>query len=508
MAIQSNFPNIQPSLNLSFAQTKTLDPRITFARASEARFYDGKTFAKAEENLLLNSATLSTQNVTTRAEPYTLSFIGTGTVTLSGTSTAGPLVGTGATNRVTLTFTPTAGTLTLTVTGTVEQAQLEARSSATAWTATTTQPITNYIPVLQTAAANVARFDHSPTTGESLGLLIEEQRTNLLTYSEQFDNAAWTPNAATIQPNTIVAPDGALTGDLLVATGTASSRIRCTTAQAINTTYTASIYAKQGTGRYLRFRNLAIDASGWIDLQTGATSATVGTTATAALVGNGWYRLALTATTPASIASNLIDIQVVDALNSTASVIDSGIYIWGAQLEAGAFPTSYIPTAASQVTRNADAASMTGVNFTGWYRQDEGTLYAEAAFLAAVTLQQIFNVSDGTVANLIGIRASPSMATSSRFTVTAGGVSQADINVINGANAGVFTKHAGAYKVDDFAVSVNGQNALTDTSGVLISATQARIGATPVGVTANVYVRKLAYYPSRLPNAQLQALTS
>jgi hypothetical protein len=76
-------------------------------------------------NLLLNSGTLSTQNVTVTATSYWLSFFGTGTVTLSGASTAGPLVGTGANDRASLNFTPTAGTLTLTVAGTVSKAQLE-----------------------------------------------------------------------------------------------------------------------------------------------------------------------------------------------------------------------------------------------------------------------------------------------------------------------------------------------------------------------------------------------
>lgn len=87
----------------------------------------------AATNLLLNSFTLATQNVTVTAQPYTLHFTGAGTVTLSGASTAGPLVGTGAGegNRVSLTFTPTAGTLTLTVTGTVTNAQLEAGSTKT-----------------------------------------------------------------------------------------------------------------------------------------------------------------------------------------------------------------------------------------------------------------------------------------------------------------------------------------------------------------------------------------
>jgi hypothetical protein len=85
----------------------------------------------AGTNLLLNNTTLSTQSVTVTAVAHTLSFLGTGTITLSGVSTAGPLVGTGASNRVSLTFTPTAGSLTLTVTGTVSNAQLETGAVAT-----------------------------------------------------------------------------------------------------------------------------------------------------------------------------------------------------------------------------------------------------------------------------------------------------------------------------------------------------------------------------------------
>lgn len=95
------------------------------------------------KNLLLNSATLSTQNITSVAAPYTLHFTGTGTVTLSGTSTAGPLVGTGANDRVSLTFTPTAGTLTLTVSGSVTTAQLELGSK-----------VNHYVPTTSAAASS------------------------------------------------------------------------------------------------------------------------------------------------------------------------------------------------------------------------------------------------------------------------------------------------------------------------------------------------------------------
>jgi hypothetical protein len=153
-----------PVLDLNFAATKELDSRITFTRASVGTFVDstgalqtassgaarfthdpvtlrslGLMIEGSRTNLLLNSATLSTQNVTTTAAAHTLHFTGTGTITLTGTSTAGPLVGTGTgeANRVSLTFTPTAGTLTLTVSGTVTNAQLEVGGFKTSYIPTT-----------------------------------------------------------------------------------------------------------------------------------------------------------------------------------------------------------------------------------------------------------------------------------------------------------------------------------------------------------------------------------
>ena len=151
------------TLDLSFMNPGTLPPGVTFTRVSgSATYFDvtgtmqtasgntprwdydpvthvlkGMLIEPTRSNLLLNSQTLGTQSVAVTAQAYTLSFYGTGTITLSGVSTAGPLVGTGAfPTRVALTFTPTAGTLTCTVTGTVSNAQLEAGGYATSYIST------------------------------------------------------------------------------------------------------------------------------------------------------------------------------------------------------------------------------------------------------------------------------------------------------------------------------------------------------------------------------------
>ena len=213
-------------------------------------------------------------------------------------------------------------------------AQLEQRSAVTAYTPTTTQAITNYIPVLETAAAGVARFDHNPTTGESLGLLVEEQRTNLLTYSEDFADAAWTKTRSSITSNTIVAPDGTLTGDKLVEDTTASNTHL--TAQNITTSetgsYTYSVFAKAGERTQMivarSTTNITI-FSHTFDLSAGTASG--GGVITA--VGNGWYRCAGTVTVE-STGSTGVQFRLSDGSSSTYTGDGySGIFIWGAQLE-------------------------------------------------------------------------------------------------------------------------------------------------------------------------------
>jgi len=385
-------------------------------------------------------------------------------------------------------------------------AQLEQHDTVTAYQPTTTQPITNYIPTLLTAPANSARFDHNPVTGESLGLLVEEQRTNLLTYSEDFADASWVKIRSTVTSNTIIAPDGTLTGDKLVATSVAESHVVYKSVLA--NTITFSCYAKAGEYNHLILFTGSFGR--WFNLTTGTIGVfyTNETTASITDAGDGWYRCSITFTI-ASGDNVYIGVSNADATLSYTGNGYSGIYIWGAQLEAGAFPTSYIKTEASQVTRSADSASMTGANFSDWYRPDEGTVYCEssASFVSSGSVAYSpFSLNDGTSANAVA----PQYNSNAINTLVRSSAVEVARMIYSPVLANAFYKTAIYLKNNDYATSTNGSVVVVDALGTMPSGINVlNIGKTYFNLqTLNGTIKKIAYYPQRLSNENLQALTS
>jgi hypothetical protein len=396
--------------------------------------------------------------------------------------------------------------------------QIEARATATAYTVTTTQPITNYIPVLLSAGGNQARFDHTPTTGESLGVLIEEQRKNLALQSADFSTTWSSANQVSITSNTIVAPDGTLTGDKLIADATSNVHFVVQNTGSISAPWTFSCYAK--AGEYSRV-GFSYSNTGYVffNLTTGVQEGTVGggiTSTSITSVGNGWYRISFTSTSTASggnIGIYLFNTTYTSGIPTFTGNGFSGAYIWGAQLEAGSFSTSYIATTSASATRTADAASMTGTNFSSWYNQAQGTIYADATTYMDVTntanRTDTVTISEGTASTnsmLFGVNTVGSANVMYLYTL-ANGSPQVDLQLA--LTSGSY-KTSYAYKVNDFALCLNGSSASTDGSGILsYSVNQMWIGSRfNSGQHQNGTIKKIAYYPIRVTNAQLQALTT
>ena len=370
--------------------------------------------------------------------------------------------------------------------------------------------------VKTTSSINGApRFDHDPVTGESLGLLIEEQRTNLLLRSEEFDDASWAgvgtlPFGSGSVANATVAPDGTLTADKVVEdTAISAEHIIYRGSLGLSSSlYTFSVYAKAAERSQLFLR---LDAGGGqknvsFDLSTGAVLAqSPGTSGSITSVGNGWYRCVNTLTT-ADTLTNAVFMLAEAGTSVYTGDGTSGIYLWGAQVEAGAFPTSYIPTTSAAVTRNADVASITGTNFSNFYRQDEGTFFVDHEDVAAGSF--LFDAIGSTTAERQYVR-----YTASQYIhfVVDNSVQQAA--TYDNTGFGVTTaKNALAYALNDFSIRTNGgvaaSSAADDASGTLPTLTAVYLGATSSATSfLNGHISRLTYFNSRLSNATLQAIT-
>ena len=609
MSFSLNLPSIRPALNLNFARSRALDPRVTFARTSTASYYDGRTLAKAEENLLIrsqefNNAVWTASRLTVAADSTTApdgtttadtitntietgghainqASVSAGYSIVSGliyvisvfakkstadffqiaTFNASNTLGTGRANfdlatgvvgsvdggtstitdvgngwyRCTYIVTASAsgsvniyfGIVTTSTAIRFESytglgteavflwgAQLEQRGSVTAYTPTTTQPITNYVPQLLTAAANTPRFDHAPVTGDSLGLLIEEQRSNLLERSEEFDNAYWTKLNSAIISNTLIAPDGTLTADKLVDdTATAFHLVERQLTLTVSTTYSLSVYVKAAELTHVRVygrssANWTVLPAGIFNLSNGTVESSTGSaSATIQHVGNGWYRCTIFGVpSNSNVGMGVNTVQGTSQSSYTGTGL-SGVYIWGAQVEAGAFPTSYIPTVAATVTRIADSASMTGTNFSSWYNQSAGTLYGEAAPLFAPLPspgRPLFLLRNLAGTSFVDLRYRPSQKTGAAIVTS--NVAQVDTS-----SAANYTTAAGkisaAYATNDVASTFNAEAVQTDTSATLPTDIAVAYFGSDTSNWFNGHIRRISYYSVRLSNAELQNLT-
>ncbi len=357
------------------------------------------------------------------------------------------------------------------------------------------------------AANNEPRFDHDPVTLACKGLLIEEGRTNLLARSEDFDDAYWTKLRASVPtPNTAISPSGSLNADKLVEDASNNTHM---VFRVLNTgslaAHTFSVFAK-ADGRNFVYLDCGdgfpLNSNAYFNLSNG-TLGTIGANATASITafGNGWYRCSITAT-PTSTAINGFYIQIASANGTRSYQGDgtSGIFIWGAQVEAGSFATSYIPTTTSSLTRSADVCSITGGNFNNFYNQSEGT------FLSSTQLFSIGNDYSASYWNVFNppnyMRVSVYNQTSTQeFSYLQN--NDGTLNSTVTSEPSRISRTAGAYKLNNARIVKNGTLGVLDTTFTPYS----NLISLTIMSQASGTINSLRYYRKRLPDAKLQALT-
>jgi hypothetical protein len=370
-------------------------------------------------------------------------------------------------------------------------AQGETGDIATPYIATTSAAV-SVGPV-----ANVPRLDYLDSS--SPRLLLEPQRTNLVTYSEQINTGFTTSQGGTgllpvITANNAISPDGYQNADIIVfdaGAGTTSSDISAirqvfggTTA-----TYTCSFYAKTPSGTaQIQVR---IDGSSYEKFT----------------ITNEWQRFTLTRALTGT--SNQLDFAIRRGLNEPMNA-SATIQLWGVQVELGAYATSYIPSLGASVTRGADAASKTGIS--SLIGQTEGTIFAEINFDLGVTAQgdSRIQLSDGTASNWIFIGlpdgASGNLVRMYVNTPSSAMTAYSTNPVVNGVN-----KIAFGYKSGSFVLYVNGVQAATS-STTLTMATCSRIdlqGSVPAeSAQERTNYKQLLLFTSRLSNDDLASLTT
>jgi len=365
----------------------------------------------------------------------------------------------------------------------------------------TTATRVNSNGLIESVALNVPRIDYTDSTCPSV--LVEPQRTNLALYSEQFDNSYWGKLNITLTPNQITAPDGTNTADKLTDNAVSGSHyISSAVISIINSTsYTLTTYLKANTLYWVR---LELFSGGcFFNLSNGTLGTSSGVTANILDVGNGWYRCSISATSSSTSAYPAIRITTGDGV---FGYIGSGssLYAWGAQLEAGSYPTSYIPTVASAVTRNADVISKTGIS--DLIGQTEGTVFVDFKIDGSRSSSVILWLTDGSSSN--SVIAQYTSGGVLQIVLNSGGATQ--VNIVGSASVQGLYKLAIAYKLNDVAVYLNGVSVGVDTSATMpLSMSRIDIGQSS-NLTSQLggYINSAQLYKTRLTNAELATLTT
>lgn len=342
----------------------------------------------------------------------------------------------------------------------------------------------NSAGLIEEVASDVASIDYD---GEANSILFDEASENLIPYSEDFSDASWIKTNSSITLNSVVSPDGTQNASTLNFTSGANSNIKSTIPVTVGQDYTISVWLKSTSGNQTRrFGASEGNASLYIDVD----------------ITNEWQRFEVL------ISSYAFTGLATRISNANDNSIAGSILVWGAQLEALPYATSYIPTNGSAVTRAQDVANNFGDVNT--FNSSEGVLFVEMAALVNNHLAATYiSLNDGTYNNRVAISFRSGTDVIRCFVRSIDGTTQIDFS-FNVPDITDFNKVAIKYKLNDFAIWINGVEVTADLVGIppvgLINFSFSEVNNTGAALVGKV--KQLHVYKEALTDTQLTALTT
>ena len=367
--------------------------------------------------------------------------------------------------------------------------------------------------LIEEVANGQSRLNYPMIDGKVVGCphhILEPARTNLIGYSEDFSNSDWTKFNSSVIANSIISPDGTLNASKLIEdTANGTHRISDTIiVSGTGVAYTQSVFAKSGgNGRYLRmFRGSGTYNNAVFDLENGTIVAQGGSRLISTKIEkypNGWYRCISTYTTQFGNIATYYGLQN-DNTDSYQGDGTSSIYLWGAQLEAGSYPTSYIKSnSGSTTTRSAETANGSGDAAT--FNDSEGVLMAEISRQDDDVSTTALSINNGAIANSVNVYY---YGTNTLYFDIFSGVAtvSGQINNVDTSNS---NKIALKYKSGDISLYVNGFELITETDAISLSGLKDldfNFGAGNHPFYGKT--KQIQYYNSALTDSELEQLTS
>jgi len=366
--------------------------------------------------------------------------------------------------------------------------------------------------LIENVASGQSRLDYPLIDGVQKGCphyILEPSRTNLITYSEDFSQSYWIKASVSLSSNQLISPDGTLNSDKIIESST--NGLQQIYSDVITTTpssdYVYSIFIKKGERSWVKVMT-ANNSGANFNVENGIIGIVdSGVNAEIEDYGNGWFKCSVSFNTSVSADRVYVRISTSNGVTSYQGDGTSGVYIFGAMLEAGSYPTSYIPTNGTAVTRSAETANGAGNSST--FNDSEGVLMAEIkGFTENLGLYSGISISDGTVSN--------------RITLGFSGVSSGKVlYYVNASNAGfpdavsinsILTSNnilAISYKNNQYKMYLNGFLVSTVTTAAMPTGlNEIRFFGYASNETFIGSIKQLQYFDSILADTQLEQLTS